>query len=120
MNKSDVGHGPFSQEETLFPGLSVPFDQPDTSSDGGLLLISQIDRGVGLTRRLASCLDDSRRGSSVRYELETMLRQRVYGIALGYEDCIDFDELRFDEAFKLMCVHRVIVRDHHTSAVWWK
>lgn len=37
----------------------------------------------------------------MRYQLETMLRQRVFGIALGYEDCIDFDDLRFDEAFKL-------------------
>ena len=101
MKKTNARSGPFSQEETLFPGLSVRFDQPDTSSDGGLLLISQIDRRVGLTRRLASCLGDLRRGMSVRYELETMLRQRVYGIALGYEDCIDFDDLRLDEAFKL-------------------
>ena len=60
-----------------------------------------VDERIGLTARLAGCLQDSRRGKSVDYQLRTMLVQRIYGIAMGYEDCVDFDWLKDDEAFQV-------------------
>jgi Transposase DDE domain group 1 len=87
--------------KTKLGRITLQFDQPDTSSDGGLLLLKRIDEQTGLTARLGECMEDSRRSKSVDYSLTTMLSQRVYGIAMGYEDCVDFDWLKEDEAFKV-------------------
>lgn len=65
---------------------------------GGALLLRQADRMLGLTGRAARALTDSRRKASCRHSLPTMVRQRVYALALGYEDLNDHDELRFDPA----------------------
>jgi len=54
------------------------------------------DRVIGLTRRLAACFTDARHPAFVEHEVQTLVMQRVVGIALGYEDLIDHDELRHD------------------------
>lgn len=77
------------------------FDGGEITSDAGLLLVRQQDKRLGLTRRLAECLDDPRDSRKVRHSRLDQLRQRVYGVAAGYEDCNDFDTLRHDPAFKL-------------------
>jgi hypothetical protein len=67
-----------------------------TTSDAGALLLGATDRVIGLTRRLAGCFIDARDPALIEHEVETLIMQRIVGIALGYEDLIDHDELRHD------------------------
>jgi hypothetical protein len=76
------------------------FDGGDISSDGGVMLVAAADQRLGLTAALAACIHDPRDQSQIRHQLPTLLGQRVYQIACGYEDCNDADDLRFDLAFK--------------------
>ena len=70
------------------------------TSDGGAVLLRQADRMLGLTDRVTRALTDPRRKASCRHSLRTMVRQRVYALALGYEDLNDHDELRSDPALQ--------------------
>jgi hypothetical protein len=72
------------------------FDGGAITSDAGALLLGAADRAIKLTARLAACFDDTRRQHLVEHEVATLLAQRVFGIALGYEDLNDHDELRHD------------------------
>lgn len=66
------------------------------STDGGVLLLRQIDRGLGVSRALAACFFDRRAQPWVEHSLEQLLAQRLYGLALGYEDLNDHQQLRRD------------------------
>jgi hypothetical protein len=79
------------------------FDGGRISSDGGVLLLGQTDRRLGLLDRFAECFDDHRAPEWVEHSVEELLRQRVFGLALGYEDLNDHDELRRD-ALLATCV----------------
>jgi DDE family transposase len=81
--------------------VQVDFSGGRLSSDGGLLLLAQLDREVGLTERVAACIQDPRLPERVQHSLLSLIRQRVYQIAAGYEDCNDADRLRFDPALKV-------------------
>jgi len=72
------------------------FDGGRITSDAGALLLGATDRVIGLTRRLAACFTDARDPDLIEHEVETLVMQRVVGIALGYEDPVDHDELRHD------------------------
>ena len=72
------------------------FDGGRITSDAGALLLGATDRVIGLTRRLAGCFIDARDPALIEHEVETLIMQRIVGIALGYEDLIDHDELRHD------------------------
>jgi hypothetical protein len=72
------------------------FDGGEISSDAGALLLGQTDRAIDLVSRLAACFRDGRSPALVVHQLPAMLRQRVFGIALGYEDIVDHDQLRHD------------------------
>src|SRR5689334_1592454 len=72
------------------------FDGGAITSDAGALLLGATDRMLGLTRRLAACFTDSRDPAYTKHTVETLVMQRVVGIALGYEDLTDHDELRHD------------------------
>ena len=72
------------------------FDGGRLTSDAGALLLGAADRVIGLTRRLAACFTDARNPTCVEHAVETLVMQRVVGIALGYEDLIDHDDLRHD------------------------
>jgi len=72
------------------------FDGGRITSDAGALLLGAADRVIGLTRRLAACFTDHRDPTLVEHAVETLVMQRVVGIALGYEDLVDHDELRHD------------------------
>lgn len=94
-------------QRVLFPGLLpkqlvAQFDTPLASSDGGSPLLKACDKLLGLTAALVSCLPDARRGSRIRHSCTDLLRQRVFGIALGYFDCNDSDRLRCDPALKML------------------
>jgi len=66
------------------------------SNDGGVLLVRQLDEGLGLTRRLAGAFMDRRDPRYCDHALEELLDQRLYGLVLGYEDLNDHDTLRHD------------------------
>jgi hypothetical protein len=72
------------------------FEGGNVSSDGGLVLLRQVDRWIGLTKSLAKRLPDKRHPDKIEHSLESMLRQRIYGLALGYEELNDHDTLRKD------------------------
>ena len=72
------------------------FDGGAITSDAGALLLGQTDRAIRLTERFAACFADTRTAELVEHQVETMVMQRVVGIALGYEDLNDHDELRRD------------------------
>ena len=66
------------------------------SSDGGVVLLQEVDRRRRLVERFADCFEDSREAGQVEHSVEDLLRQRLYGLALGYEDLNDHEELRTD------------------------
>src|SRR3954451_14010350 len=68
------------------------------TSDAGALLLGASDRAINLIGRFAACFRDGRRSDLVEHEVRTRVGQRVFGIALGYEDLNDHDELRHDPA----------------------
>lgn len=78
------------------------FDQPDSSSDGGALLLKACDEQLGLTRAIAACIADTRQPGKVIHTLEDLVRQRVFAIACGYEDCNDAARLGADPMQKLL------------------
>jgi hypothetical protein len=73
------------------------------SSDGGVLLLRQVDRGLGMSRGLAGCFYDLRDKDFVVHNLEQLLAQRVYALALGYEDINDHGTLRLDPLLAVAC-----------------
>src|SRR5512145_669417 len=74
------------------------FDGGAITSNGGVALLAGADRKLRLAERLAACFSDLRVAEAVTHTLPDLLRQRIFGLALGYEDLIDHDALRFDPA----------------------
>jgi hypothetical protein len=72
------------------------FDGGQLTSDGGLLLLRDLDRSMGLTRKLAGCFSDSRDPERIEHSVQTLVAQRVLALALGYEDLNDHTTLRHD------------------------
>lgn len=92
----------------LFPELSarpvtVAFDAPHVSSDGGAVLLGRLDRRHGYRTRFANCFTDHRDPESVEHTKLELRRQRIYGIALGYEDRNDHDALRAAPLLAALC-----------------
>jgi hypothetical protein len=76
--------------------VEAAFDAGLVTSDAGALLLKTTDRAIGLVGRFAACFHDERRADLIEHEVRTMVGQRVFAIALGYEDLNDHDELRHD------------------------
>ncbi len=72
------------------------FDGGAVTSDAGSLLLGATDRAIRLVDRIAGCFSDHRRADLVEHEVSTLVSQRIFGIALGYEDLNDHDQLRHD------------------------
>jgi hypothetical protein len=94
-----------SRERFEFPGckrrvIEANFGGGDISSNGGVLLLRQADRCLGLTEAVVREMADSRRRASCLHDGAGLLRQRVYSLALGYEDLNDHDDLRRDVAIQ--------------------
>lgn len=91
----------------IFPELFAKpvhckFDERDSSSDGGALLLKAADQKLQLTAALAACLVDGREAAKVKHPIEDLLRQRIYGLASGYADANDAARLAHDPVFKLL------------------
>ncbi|MFZ4383136.1 MAG: IS1380 family transposase [Sandarakinorhabdus sp.] len=90
----------------LFPAIcrkkvTAAFDGGRLTSDGGVLLLAQAERRMGLATALAGCIADRRDQSRVIHDVDDILRARMLAIACGYEDADDLDALRHDPGFKL-------------------
>ena len=99
-------------EATLFlPGLSpvggktitATFDGGTLSSNGGVLILREIEKRLGLATVLSRHIPDDRDGRRVRHSYSDMTRARMFAIASGHEDCDDLDVLRSDPALKMAC-----------------
>ena len=89
--------------ETLFPfeahfsrRVVGQFAGERLTTEGGSLLLRQAERKISLLRRVAACFTDYRQSERIEHRLEEMLAQRIYGLALGYEDLNDHEQLRQD------------------------
>jgi hypothetical protein len=78
------------------------FDGGAITSDAGALLLGSTDRAIRMTERFAGCFTDRRMPGLVEHSVRSMVMQRVFGIALGYEDLTDHDELRHDPVMAVL------------------
>src|SRR6267143_1374029 len=78
------------------------FDGGTMTSDAGAMLLGATNRTIDLVGRFAGCFEDHRAVALIEHEVHTLVGQRVYGIALGYEDLIDHDELRHDPVMAVL------------------
>jgi hypothetical protein len=91
----------------LFPGLFeklvvAQFDQRQGNSDGGAILLQEVDRQLGVSAALAACLRDERQAGKVEHTIHEMLGQRIFGLACGYADTNDAARLVNDPVHKLL------------------
>jgi hypothetical protein len=82
--------------------VTAAFDGGAITSNAGALLLREADRAIGLSRQVAACFKDGRRQDRVEHAVETLVAQRIHGLALGYEDLNDHDELRHDPVLGLL------------------
>src|SRR4030088_2141785 len=76
--------------------IRAQFDGGAITSDGGGLLLREVEKRIGLLRQFAACFTDYRNPDLIEHTVEELVAQRVYGLALGYEDLNDHEELRND------------------------
>ena len=82
--------------------VTAAFNGGAMTSNAGALLLRETDRIIGLSRQTAACFTDGRRQDRIEHSVETLIAQRIHGIALGYEDLNDHDELRHDPVLGLL------------------
>jgi hypothetical protein len=102
-----------NQSQLLFEGhfsrhVVAEFSGDQLSTEGGALLLREADRKIGLLRRVADCFTDTRQPERVEHRLPEMLAQRIYGLALGYEDLNDHEQLRNDPLLAVLAGKREI------------
>ena len=83
-----------------------------------MLLLRQVDQRLGLSAAVASALDDSRRQASCRHDAVSLLRQRLYALALGYEDLNDHQGLRADVAMQTAVERDTVLASSATLCRW--
>jgi len=82
--------------------IHADFNGGQLTSDAGAVLLRQVDRRIGLLDALAACIPDPRDPAKITHDLRTMLAQRVFAIAMGYEDGNDHQDLRNDALLQLI------------------
>jgi hypothetical protein len=97
-----------NQKEFVFQGFDgrpiiVKKDGEAMSSDGGLVLLSLLDKKYGISSRMATAFTDIRNPNLVTHPVERLLKQRIYGLCQGYEDVNDHDEWRHDPLLAIAC-----------------
>jgi hypothetical protein len=89
------------------PSLKVDFQGSRVTSDGGLLLVRELDERLGLSELISEHLTDGRRGKNTQLPLADLLRQSIYSRLAGYEDVNDAERLAQDPTFRLMGSERI-------------
>src|SRR5947209_19887874 len=92
------------------------FDGGDITSDGGALALRKLEERLGIVRRFAACFEDYRSPTQIEHPLLDLITQRVFGLALGYEDLNDHDELRRDPMLALALNKDDIKGEHRRRA----
>src|SRR5215470_2568282 len=92
---------PFDLPSVRRKKLTVDFDGGNQSSNGGLLLLREAERRLGVCRRLAEAMPDRRDPDRIRHAMFEMVMARAAAIACGYEDANDLDRLRHDPVMKI-------------------
>jgi hypothetical protein len=100
--RTDCNADQFAFEALGRRKVTAAFDGGAITSNAGALLLRRTDHAIGLCRQAAACFSDGRAQDQIEHSLETLLAQRVHGIALGYEDLNDHDELRHDPVLGLV------------------
>ena len=88
------------------------FDGGRITSDGGGLLLREVDQRIGLLSRMANCFIDYRNPNSIEHSVQALVAQRIYGLALGYEDLNDHDALRADSVLALLVGKQDLTGEH--------
>lgn len=83
--------------------VEVSFSGTDISADGGLLLLREVENQTKIIQQLSTCIQDPRHQGYVQHSIESLLSQRVFQIAAGYEDANDCNELKNDKILKISC-----------------
>lgn len=103
----------------LFPlgnkNIELSYTGDRISSDGGLLLLREVENQIGLIKEISNCITDARDQRYIDHTIEELVTQRVFQIAAGYEDCNDSNDLREDMIFKT-CVGRLPQSGHDLAS----
>jgi hypothetical protein len=92
------------------------FDGGQITTEAGALLLRPVEQHTGILRQFAACFHDHRRADLVEHSVSELVKQRVYGIALGYEDLNDHDQLRQDPLLALLSGKRDLEGEHRRRA----
>src|SRR5437660_1620528 len=82
--------------------VAADFQAGTITSHGGGLLLREVEQRINLIPRFAACFQDHRDQDQIEHELQEMIAQRIYGLALGYEDLNDHEQLRQDPLLALL------------------
>ena len=99
--KTECTSAPFTFGQLEGRQIVSDFNGGSLTSDGGLLLVKQVDEYFGLTQAFAQCFTDYRDPARLKHPLSTLIAQRVYGIVQGYEDLNDHDHVRHEPLFNI-------------------
>ncbi len=94
--------------------IVVNFQGGTVTSDAGLSLIAEIDRKLQITSQFAQCFQDYRQPNRIDHSIESLIKQRIYGLVMGYEDLNDHEELRHDPMFALAVLKTIGIEDEPT------
>jgi hypothetical protein len=98
--------------------VEAKFNGGDITSDGGVLLLRQVDQRLTLSAAVASALEDPRRQASCQHDAVSLIRQRLYALALGYEDLNDHQSLRTDVAMQTAVERESVLASSATLCRW--
>ena len=99
---TDCSPTPFESAPVEDRRAVASFDGGAVTSNAGALLLGATDRAIGVVRRFAACFHDARSPERVEHAVATLVGQRVFGIALGYEDLNDHDQVRHDPVLAVL------------------
>jgi Transposase DDE domain group 1 len=100
---TECNQTPFQFTKHFQREVVAGFDGGTITSEAGSLLLRQVEQRTGIVRQFANCFRDYRRADKIEHEVRELIAQRVYGIALGYEDLNDHDQLRRDPLLAVLC-----------------
>ena len=103
---TECNQSQFEFEAHFSRRVVAEFSGERLTTEGGALLLRAADRKIGLLRRVVRCFRDARDPQRIEHELSEMLAQRIYGLALGYEDLNDHEELRNDPLLGMLAGRR--------------
>jgi hypothetical protein len=113
---TECGQGTLEFQELNGKAVEAAFDGGKITSDGGGLLLREVERRTGIIRQFAACFKDYRDPELIEHTKEELVGQRVYGLALGYEDLNDHDDLRRDPLLAVMVGKKDPMGENRTHA----